>query len=108
MSASTYTVSTVPKRTTSPGFGLTPLEALTAGVPIVVLDTPVAREVYDDAAVFVQRDDIPSAAQAIRRFLTEPASAEPLLARASGVLARYSWQRAADVTLAEIERIVRR
>jgi glycosyltransferase involved in cell wall biosynthesis len=90
------------------GFGLTPLEALTAGVPIVVLDTPVAREVYDDAAVFVQRDDIPSAAQAIRRFLTEPASAEPLLARASGVLARYSWQRAADVTLAEIERIVRR
>ena len=28
------------------GFGLTPLEALAAGVPIVVLDTPVAREVY--------------------------------------------------------------
>ena len=26
------------------GFGLTPLEALSAGVPIVVLDTPVARE----------------------------------------------------------------
>ena len=32
------------------GFGLTPLEALAAGVPIVVLDTPVAREVYGDAA----------------------------------------------------------
>ena len=32
------------------GFGLTPLEALAAGVPIVVLDTPVAREVYRDAA----------------------------------------------------------
>jgi glycosyltransferase involved in cell wall biosynthesis len=28
------------------GFGLTPLEALSAGVPIVVLDTPIAREVY--------------------------------------------------------------
>ena len=28
------------------GFGLTPLEALAAGVPPVVLDTPVAREVY--------------------------------------------------------------
>ena len=25
------------------GFGLTPLEALSAGVPVVVLDTPVAR-----------------------------------------------------------------
>ena len=32
------------------GFGLTPLEALAAGVPIVVLDTPVAREVYGAAA----------------------------------------------------------
>ena len=38
------------------GFGLTPLEALSAGVPIVVLDTPVAREVYGDAAWYVPRD----------------------------------------------------
>ena len=35
------------------GFGLTPLEALAAGVPIVVLDTPVAREVYGAAAEYV-------------------------------------------------------
>ena len=35
------------------GFGLTPLEALSAGVPIVVNDTPVAREVYGDAAWYV-------------------------------------------------------
>ena len=35
------------------GFGLTPLEALSAGVPIVVLDTPIAREVYGDAAWYV-------------------------------------------------------
>jgi hypothetical protein len=35
-------------------------------------------------------------------------SAQPLLARAGDVLARYSWQHAADLTLAEIERIARR
>ena len=39
------------------GFGLTPLEALSAGVPIVVLDTPIAREVYGEAAWYVPRDD---------------------------------------------------
>ena len=39
------------------GFGLTPLEALSAGVPIVVLDTAVAREVYGEAAWYVDRDD---------------------------------------------------
>ena len=31
------------------GFGLTPLEALACGIPAVVLDTPVAREVCQDA-----------------------------------------------------------
>src|SRR5262249_60948669 len=39
------------------GFGLTPLEALSAGVPIVVLDTAVAREVYGPAAIYVERPD---------------------------------------------------
>ena len=39
------------------GFGLTPLEALAAGVPIVVLDTPVAREIYGAAALYVSRPD---------------------------------------------------
>jgi glycosyltransferase involved in cell wall biosynthesis len=33
------------------GFGLTPLDALAPGVPIVVLDTEVAREIYGPAAL---------------------------------------------------------
>jgi alpha-1,3-rhamnosyl/mannosyltransferase len=90
------------------GFGLTPLEALAAGVPPVVLDTPVAREVYGEAAVFVPPDDIPAAAVATRRLLTDPQSADPILARAPEVLARYSWESAADRTLDEIERIAAR
>ena len=91
------------------GFGLTPLEALAAGVPIVVLDTPVAREVYGDAAWYVPRDnDVTSASQAIRSLLDDPASREPMLAAAPGVLGRYSWDVAAEQTLAAIEGIVRR
>ena len=37
------------------GFGLTPVEALSAGMPLVVLDTPIAREIYGPAAIYVQR-----------------------------------------------------
>ena len=44
------------------GFGLTPLEAMAAGVPPVVLDTPVAREVYGDAAHLRRAGDIDGAA----------------------------------------------
>ncbi len=38
------------------GFAMTPLEALAHGVPSVLLDTPVAREVYGDAARLVPPD----------------------------------------------------
>jgi glycosyltransferase involved in cell wall biosynthesis len=90
------------------GFGLTPLEALSAGVPIVVLDTPVAREVYRDAAVYVATGDIQSAASALTRLLVSPDAAAAVVARAPAVLARYSWDTAADATLAAIEGIARR
>jgi glycosyltransferase involved in cell wall biosynthesis len=90
------------------GFGLTPLEALAAGVPIVVLDTPISREVYGPAASYVPAsDDGTRAAAALRTLLTAPSEAAPMLRAAPDVLARYSWDRAADETLAEIERIAR-
>jgi glycosyltransferase involved in cell wall biosynthesis len=89
------------------GFGLTPLEALSAHVPIVVLDTPVAREVYGPAAAYVQRGDVEGTAAALDRFLRSPAAAAAQLAHAPAVLARYSWDRAAEETLGHIERIAR-
>ena len=90
------------------GFGLTPLEALAAGVPIVVLDTPVAREVYGEAAEYVAPGDEAGAAAALRRFLTSRAAADAQLAKAPAILARYSWDRAAEETLEQIERICSR
>jgi glycosyltransferase involved in cell wall biosynthesis len=88
------------------GFGLTPLEALAAGVPIVVLDTPVAREVYGPAAFYVASDDDGTmTAEVLRRLLTTRAAADKIMRHAPTVLARYSWDRAADDTLSEIERI---
>ena len=90
------------------GFGLTPLEALSADVPIVVLDTPVAREVYGDAAWYVPREtDVVHATEAIRTLLEDGDSRARLLASAPAVLARYSWDKAADTTLASIEGIAR-
>lgn len=90
------------------GFGLTPLEALTAGVPIVVLDTPVAREVYGQAAHYTGSGDIEGTASALRRFLTSPEAVASQLAHAESVLARYSWDDAAARTLEHLERIARR
>lgn len=85
------------------GFGLTPLEALAAGIPIVVLDTPVAREVYGDAAEYVRAGDIEGTAGALARCLAGRGRDEGWRARAAAVLARYSWDRAARDTLAALE-----
>lgn len=91
------------------GFGLTPLEALSAQVPIVVLDTPIAREVYGDAAWFVPPDtDVTHAAGAIKTLLEDGAARDRILSSAPEVLARYSWTTAADQTLAGIEQAARK
>jgi glycosyltransferase involved in cell wall biosynthesis len=73
------------------GFGLTPLEALTAGVPIVVLDTPVAREIYGNAAVYVARADPALVEAALERVLFDEAERTRILSEATTTLARYSW-----------------
>ena len=88
------------------GFGLTPLEALSAGVPIVVKDTPVAREVYGDAAWYVNPTDlVRSAAEAIGSLLDDPVAGDTLLDRAPAILDRYSWDSAAARTLAALDRV---
>jgi glycosyltransferase involved in cell wall biosynthesis len=85
------------------GFGHPPLEALKSGIPPLLLDTPVAREVCGDAALYVTRGDINGIASALTSLLFDEAVRGRVLAAAPGVLARYSWTRAADQTLEAIE-----
>jgi glycosyltransferase involved in cell wall biosynthesis len=86
------------------GFGFTPLEALAHRVPAVVLDTPVAREIYDDAALYVPRGDVAAAAAAIERLLVDTGLRATQLDRGQRVLERYCWEDAARRTLEAIER----
>lgn len=81
------------------GFALTPFEALAHGVPSVMLDTPVAREVYGDAAVYVAAGDIAGTAAALSRLLADPDERAALVARAAPLWQRHDWTRAADDTL---------
>jgi glycosyltransferase involved in cell wall biosynthesis len=88
------------------GFGFPPLEALSAGTPVVVLDTPIAREIYGPAARYVDPDaGVEAVAAALVELLDHPLTAAAMLAEAPAVLARYSWGHAAAATLAAIERI---
>ena len=85
------------------GFGHPPLEALKAGVAPVLVDTPVAREVCGDAAIFVKAGDVNAVRSALMSLLFDETVRARMLAAAPSVLSRYSWTRAARETLEAIE-----
>ena len=84
------------------GFGLPPLEAMAAGVPVVAGDTPVAREVYGSAATLVPVGDVAAVTAALLRLAADaPARAAQ---RAAGLahVARFDWTRTAQATLSAL------
>lgn len=87
------------------GFGFTPLEAMAHGAVPVVLDTPVAREIYGDAAWRVpeSRDLTSDVARAMTQLLTGGAERERLRQAAAPVLARYQWRDTAAHVLRIVE-----
>jgi len=87
------------------GFGLTPLEAMAHGAAPVVLDTPVAREIYGAAARYVAlgADARDTLGRTITDLLVVPGQRAALVAEAPAVLSRYDWTRTAADTLAALE-----
>jgi glycosyltransferase-like protein len=78
------------------GFGLAAMEALAAGVPVVVSDLPVLREIFDPAARFAT--DARSFAAALAAALTHD---DPARRRAGQHLAaRHTWAETAHRHLA--------
>ncbi|WP_328974259.1 glycosyltransferase [Streptomyces canus] len=73
------------------GFGLAAMEALAAGVPLVLRDLPVLREVFGPAARFAATPD--DLADQLGRALTHH---DPALRTAGRELAaRHTWSQAA-------------
>jgi len=89
------------------GFGMTPLEALSAGVPVVAADTPVARELYGDAAQLVSPTAVDDIGAAVAALLGDAQARRRAQARAARLLPRFSWERAARETLRLIEQAAR-
>jgi glycosyltransferase involved in cell wall biosynthesis len=81
------------------GFGLTPLEAMAAGLPVLLLDTPVAREICGEAAIYVERPDPALIEDALATLLFDSGERRRLVDAADRVLAKYSWTECARQVL---------
>ena len=88
------------------GFGLTPLESLAAGTPVVGLRAGAVEEVVGDAGVLVDTDRPDALGDALVGYLDDPALQVRLRARAKPRAGLFSWDRAARDTLEVYHRLV--
>ncbi len=82
------------------GFGLTALEALAAGTPVVGYRAGAVAEVVADAGLLVDERDPGALGEALVTLLNDESMRAALRAKAKPRAAQFSWDRAADDTLA--------
>ncbi len=79
------------------GFGLTVLEAMRQGVPVIATRTSSVPEVGGEAALYVlHAHDDEAMAGAIRRLQADPALRKRLVATGRRQAARFTWKRCAE------------
>jgi len=86
------------------GFGLPVLEAMARGVPVATSGRASLAEVAGDAALRFDPDDEASIAAAIETLLGDEALRERLRAAGRERASGFTWERAADLTVAAYRR----
>jgi glycosyltransferase involved in cell wall biosynthesis len=81
------------------GFGLTPLEAMACGTPVIVSNVSSLPEVVGDAALLVDPQQDEEITVALWRMLTDEGLREMLRVKGLRRAAAFSWDRAAEQTM---------
>ncbi|MBF6589194.1 MAG: glycosyltransferase family 4 protein [Ktedonobacterales bacterium] len=82
------------------GFGLTPLEAMACGAPVICSDRAALPEVVGRAGVLVDPDDTDALSEQIRHVLADRERWDDLSARGQAHVKRFNWDQAAAETSA--------
>ncbi len=80
------------------GFGLPPLEAMSAGTPVVASDAAAVVEATGGAALIARADKVGDWVGELSRALIDPAKAEELRRAGKARSGLFSWERCAEET----------
>ncbi|MFW9782816.1 MAG: glycosyltransferase family 4 protein [Candidatus Heimdallarchaeota archaeon] len=75
----------------SEGFGLTPIEAIACGTPVICSSMIAYKEVLKDNAIFVSPKNPQQLAKEIVNLLKDNSRKERLIEKAQNFIKRYSW-----------------
>ena len=89
------------------GFSLPALEAMMVGLPVMISDIPVYREVCGDAAIYFDPRDVTTIAAAMTAVATDHVLTADLTERGERQAATFSWSRTAQGTLKAFDRALR-
>ncbi len=89
------------------GFGLPPLEAMSAGTPVVASFAASLGEVIADAGLLTDPYRPAELADALAAVLESPALAETLAMRGRARAARFTWEACAEKTVAAFDQLLR-
>src|SRR5437588_3419245 len=85
------------------GFGLTPLEAMSCGAPVICSNRTSLPEVVGDAAITIDPDDTQAMVEAMRSVLTNSELQADLRARSLKRATLFNWRKTATETVAVYE-----
>jgi glycosyltransferase involved in cell wall biosynthesis len=81
------------------GFSLTPMEAQVTGLPCVISDIPVHKEVYGDSVLYFDPYKPEELAEKTSELLSTPILKDKLVQKGHELYKKYSWDKAAEITL---------
>jgi glycosyltransferase involved in cell wall biosynthesis len=82
------------------GFGLTPLEAMAAGTPVLAANTGALPEVVGDAGTLLPPDDVDAWAKAMTRIADDNDLRRSMVEHGRDWSSRFTWDQAATETAA--------
>lgn len=89
------------------GFGITGLEAMEQGAPVVCSDIPILREVYGNAPEYFNPHSAKDIATKIKKVATDSKLRKAMKARGLTQAKKYTWEKMAQETLAVYSNLIK-